>query len=118
MARIKRFVSNPKYLIALTSLLASPIIASAATIPTTCSGLVTFIDSIAKTFAAVIFALAVIMFLYAAFLFLTGGGNEETTKKARSYLIYAVIGLIVALFAFNLPGIIRSTIGGDTFNCT
>lgn len=99
--------------------LLSPVFALAQTVGakiTNCSQLLTFINNIATSLSAIIFALAVIVLIYSAFLFLTGGGNEETVKSARSYLIWAIVGMVVALFAFALPNIVQS-IFGSTGTC-
>lgn len=48
----------------------------------------------------VLFSLAVIMALYAAFLFITGKG--ENFKDAKNVLIYAAVGVGVALLAYSV----------------
>lgn len=113
MTRIKGLAYHPALLTALSPLLAAPFAASAQIQTlTTCAGIVTFIEKIAGYFSAIIFAIALIILLYAGFLFLTGGGNEETTKKAKSYLIFSLIGLAVALLAFVLPQAVETILGG------
>jgi len=62
-------------------------------------------------FGFAILAIAVIMILIAAFNFLTGGGNEEKITAARNYLIYALVGVGVALLAFWLPTVVGNVIG-------
>lgn len=89
-------------------LTASPLMAFA--LPKTCSELVTFIQKFSGALAAILFAISVLVFLYSAFLFLTGGGNEETLKTAKQYLVWAIVGLIVALFAFVIPGIVQNVL--------
>ncbi len=66
----------------------------------TVSGLCEIFFRIVRTFSGVVFAVAVLMLLWAAFLFITQGGNEEKVKTARNYLIYALIGLAIATLAF------------------
>jgi len=55
--------------------------------------------------------LAVAFGVYAAFLFLTAGGDEDKIKKARGTLLYIVIAIVVAVLARFLPtfvgGILR-----------
>ncbi|OHA10090.1 MAG: hypothetical protein A3A44_00395 [Candidatus Sungbacteria bacterium RIFCSPLOWO2_01_FULL_60_25] len=67
-------------------------------------------------FGILVFVVAVIAILYAAFLFLTAGGNEETTKKARTTLLYGLIGIAIALLALSSITFVAATIGGDQFN--
>src|SRR3989344_452808 len=66
---------------------------------------------IGNFFGFAILAIAVIMILIAAFNFLTGGGNEEKITAARNYLIYALVGVGVALLAFWLPTVVGNVIG-------
>lgn len=54
---------------------------------------------------------AVIMLLYAAFLYITAGDDEEKVKKAKNIIIYAVIGLMIALLANGVPTLLRTIIG-------
>ncbi len=100
----------------LTASLAFPFVAAAA-LPTSCAQFVTFFKNLGDGLSAIIFALAIIMLLISAFYFLTGGGSEDAQKKAKTLLIYALVGLTVALFAFVLPNIIESVLGGTRGNC-
>lgn len=77
--------------------------------------LCTIIDNattLIAVFGTIILIIAFIVLLYAAFLFITSGGNEETTKKARSLLIYSLIGLAVALLAIFADNIVQQLFGG------
>ena len=47
----------------------------------------------------IIGAVAVLYIVIAALQLITSGGNPESAKKARETIIYAVIGLIVAVSA-------------------
>lgn len=55
--------------------------------------------------------LAVLMGLYAGILFITAGGNAETLTKARNILLYAIVGIAVAILAFSLVAISQSVFG-------
>lgn len=46
--------------------------------------------------------IAVIMIIYAGFLWLTAGGEEEKATKGRTLLFQAVIGLIIILSAYMI----------------
>ena len=52
--------------------------------------------------------LAVLMGLYAGILFITAGGNAETVTKARNILLYAIVGIAVAILSFSLVAISQS----------
>ncbi|MBU1045542.1 hypothetical protein KJ616_00245 [Patescibacteria group bacterium] len=56
---------------------------------------------------------SVLMFIIAAFLFVTGGGNPEQIKSARRWLIYAAIGLAVAVISRGLVALVGVMIGAD-----
>lgn len=46
--------------------------------------------------------IAVLVCIYAGYLYATGAANEENTKKAKTLITGAVIGLLIALGAFAL----------------
>lgn len=77
------------------------------------------IDTAATWFGILVFIVALIAILYAAFLFLTAGGNEETSKKARAVLLYGLIGIAIALLATTAIDFVSATVGGETIeNCS
>lgn len=41
--------------------------------------------------------IAVIMIMYAGFLYLTAAGSDDNTGKAKQIIIYAIVGIIVIL---------------------
>lgn len=67
---------------------------------------------IAEIIGTLILAVAVIMILFAAFRFLTAGGDAEKITVARNTLIYALVGVAVATFAFVLPGLVSNLLRG------
>jgi len=66
------------------------------------------INKIARWLYTIVLALSTIFGLYAAFLYLTG--DPKNVEKAKKQLIYAVIGVVVAIFAFSINAIIRGII--------
>ena len=56
-------------------------------------------------------ALAVIFILFAAYLYLTAGGDDEKIKKAKSMIIYALVAVAIGLLARALVGLISTAIG-------
>jgi len=52
-------------------------------------------------------AVATLMTLVAAFLYLTSGGNEERVKAAHRALIYTIIGIAIVLLAKGAELIVR-----------
>lgn len=77
------------------------------------------VDTAATWFGILVFIIALIAILYAAFLFLTSGGSEETTKSARTTLLYGLIGIAVALLATTAVDFVSATVGGESIdNCS
>jgi hypothetical protein len=62
-------------------------------------------------FLGVIF---LILTIYGGFLWMTAGGNEETLKKAKKWLVNAVIGLIIVLAAYSITSFVISKIISST----
>ena len=105
-------LKNPIYAVATsTSSLVTPFVAMA--LPVDCAGFLIMLSNLAATFAAFIGGIAVIMILYGAFQFLTAGGDAEKVKGARGTVTYAIIGVAIALLAFNLPAIVQSFLVGS-----
>ncbi len=46
--------------------------------------------------------LAVIMVIYAGFLYVTSAGDSGKVQKAKTALIYAVVGIVVAVLAYAI----------------
>ncbi len=57
------------------------------------------IQRILNWIEGIVFAIALIMLLYAAILFLTAGASETIHTKAKNVLIFAVVGIAVAILA-------------------
>jgi hypothetical protein len=59
----------------------------------------------------VIFALPIIVFfiMYAGFLFVTARGSEEQIKKARTALLWAVVGGVIVMGAKIISEVIQGT---------
>jgi hypothetical protein len=62
-------------------------------------------------FLGVIF---LILTIYGGFLWMTAGGNEETLKKAKKWIINAVIGLIIVLAAYSITSFVVGQIISST----
>lgn len=69
------------------------------------------IANIARAAGAILMGLSVLTILYAAFTYLTSGGSEDSTLRARDMIIFGLIGIGVALLAFALPALVASIIG-------
>ena len=51
--------------------------------------------------------LAALFIIYAAFVYLTSGGDTEKTESAKKYIIYAVVAIVVAALARAVVVIVR-----------
>lgn len=61
-------------------------------------------------FVAVV-TLVIIFILLGAFSLLTAAGSPEKVKSGRDYIIYACLGMLVALLAKVIPWIVRNVMG-------
>ena len=55
-----------------------------------------------------------ILIIYAGWLWMTAGGNEERLGKAKKILQEAVIGLVIVLAAYAIIYTVMNVIGGPT----
>jgi len=63
-------------------------------------------------FVWVIFiAFAVLSFIIAGVMFLSAQGDPEKIKEAKKAVLWGVVGVIVAIIAFSIVGIIRRNFG-------
>lgn len=77
-------------------------------------GLGQLISSIARVvnwFSWFIAVVAVAMGLYAAFLYLTARGDAKQISDAHKTLVYAIIGIAVAILAFSIVTITKTFLG-------
>ena len=95
-----------------------PFLALAVGVPTT--GIITraadITDLASKILAwvgGIVLTLSIIMLLYAAVLFLIAGASETAHTKAKTVLIYAIVGIVVALLAFSVDPFITSILQGN-----
>ena len=55
--------------------------------------------------------LVIIFILWGAFQLLTAAGNPEKVKSGRDFIVFACIGMLVALLAKAIPWIVRNILG-------
>jgi hypothetical protein len=68
------------------------------------------IKNITKYFYNAFLIVSVGFILLSAFYFLKGGDNPADIKKAKSQLVYAVIGIAIAIISFGIDKLIESII--------
>ena len=73
--------------------------------------LVTTVVLVVNWFSWFVGVVAVVMGLYAGFLFMTARGEPATLSSARKTLIWAVVGIAVAILAFGIISITSTILG-------
>ena len=71
-----------------------------------------FVGAIASYIRDIALVIAIIMFLWSGFLFLTSGGNEEKVTKAKKALGWAVIGLAICIIGEGFRFILEQLFKG------
>jgi ATP/ADP translocase len=74
---------------------------------------ITFIDVMTNWFFALLLTIAVIFILLAAYHYMTGSGGEGVTK-AHKMLLYAAVGIAVAVLAKGIVFAVRKLVDSDT----
>tara|TARA_B100000315_G_scaffold255786_1_gene300055 strand:- start:27 stop:467 length:441 start_codon:yes stop_codon:yes gene_type:complete len=60
----------------------------------------------------ILIAVAAMFIIFAAFNFVTASGEAEKVKAAREYVLYALVGVVVALLARGLVQLIETIVTG------
>lgn len=95
-------------LILLTGILAPPVVASAAV-----DSIQSLSIAIASVMWVVFVGIAVVCFVLAGVFFLTALGDPEKIKRAKSALVWGVVGIIVAILAFSIIKITCGALGAS-----
>lgn len=72
------------------------------------SAIVKFASKAITIFLGVISSIALIVFILGALLTVTAEGKEDQLEKGKSAMIYAVIGIILALLSFVIVAFVQS----------
>ena len=72
----------------------------------------TFFENILSIVSGFVFTIALIMLLWAAIVYVTAGGSEDRVSLAKNYLIYAIVGIGVAVLAFSVEPFLRNLFWG------
>jgi len=59
----------------------------------------------------ILVSLVVLLVIFGAFQIMTAGGAPEKVSAGRSYIIYAMLGLVIALFAKAIPSVVKALVG-------
>ena len=69
------------------------------------------INTIINWAFAILLIGAVLVIIYAAFLFLTAGGDADKVKTARSYIVYALVAIVVGFLAKAIVSLVGNMLG-------
>lgn len=74
----------------------------AAETPLQNAGLITIVGNIIKILFGILGVIALVIVLYAGFLYMTSGGDQEKVMTAKKWLINGVIGLAIIFSAYSI----------------
>ncbi len=74
--------------------------------------IVEVVDTIGSCVIAILVIVAVFYVLWAAYTFITAAGEADKIKSARDRIMYAGIGIIVALLARGIISLVLQVAGG------
>ncbi len=74
-------------------------------------GMWNLLDKIISYLFGIFLAFAVIFFIIAAFNFITAQGEPEKVKRARDFVLWALIGVLVAFVSRGLIEFIKGLVG-------
>lgn len=75
---------------------------------------VSILNNFKDWFAGIIFTLGILCMLYAAFLYMTAGGDDSRIEKAKKTFIWGIVGIIVAMLAYGIWTTVYSFLGNGT----
>lgn len=76
--------------------------------PLKTADLPTLIGQIIKAILGIVGSIALLMFIYGGFLWLTSAGAEQKITKGKQVLVWAIIGLAIIFLSYALVGFIIS----------
>jgi|SRR3989344_521396 len=71
-------------------------------------------QAIIEPIIALLFALAVVYFLWGVFVFVRSADDEEGRKTGGRHILWGLIGMFIMISVFGIMRLILNTIGADT----
>ena len=71
------------------------------------------IGNVIKAILGIVGSLALVMFIYGGFLWVTSAGNEEKIKQGKSILLWATLGLFIIFFSYILVTFVIGAVTGS-----
>jgi hypothetical protein len=75
------------------------------------SGILKILTKVTNWMFTGLLVLAVIVFIWAAYLYLFSGGDEEGTGKAKKFLLYGAIAIAIAMLSKGITFLVASILG-------
>jgi len=69
------------------------------------------LDNLVDWLFAILLIIAAIAIIVAAYFFVTAAGDPDKTKKARDFVLYALVGVLVGISAKGLVALVRKIAG-------
>lgn len=69
------------------------------------------LDSITDALFSILLIVAAIAIILAAYFFVTAAGEADKVKKARDFVLYALVGVLIAFLAKGLVMLIAQILG-------
>lgn len=69
------------------------------------------IGQVINSLFGIVGSLALVMFIYGGFLWMTSAGSSEQVKKGKDIFIWAVVGLVVVFSAYSIVRFVIQGIG-------
>ena len=74
---------------------------------------ISLIKKIAGIMQGLLYVLATVFIIIAAFKYLTSGGDEAKTKEAKNMIVYAIVAVAVALIAAGVSAVVANLLGAS-----
>lgn len=76
-------------------------------------GVVGFLSTILNWLLGILGVVALIAFVIAGFMYIFSAGDEEKAEKAKNTMLYAIIGVVVALIGYIIIKVIQGFLNGN-----
>jgi uncharacterized membrane protein len=70
-------------------------------------------NAILNPLITLLFAAALLVFLYGTFQFVRGGDNDESRAQGKRHMFWGIFGLFIMVSVFGIIKFIATTIGAD-----
>ncbi len=70
--------------------------------PSSGTDLLAKLQAIIQMFSMFVGAAAILFIIVGGFQFITAAGNQENMKRAKSTVMYSIIGLVIAILAYAI----------------